>query len=90
MKLTNIIFNNTNEGNPSLREDFEKTLTVLAENFAIAMAEAKRWQSIEEVSGEALSEGMHLLDIKELRTSFCIFRRLGENLEVEYERREIH
>lgn len=90
MKLTNIVFNNVNEENPSLREDFEKTITILAENLAIAMAEVKRWESIQLVSSEALAEGMDLLNIKELRSSFCTYRMNNGGLEIEYEGGSIH
>ena len=72
MKITNIVFN-SEKPNPSLREDFEKNIATLAENLAIAMAEARRWQSIQTVASESLAEGMEL-EIKELRSSMCIFR----------------
>lgn len=89
MKITNIIFNSENP-NPSLREDFEKNIATLAENLAIAMAESRRWQSIQAVASESLAEGMDLLDIKELRSSLCVFRNHKEGLEVEYHGEKLH
>ena len=53
----------------SLREDFEKSMAVLCENLAIAMAEERRWSAIKAVASESLSEGMDLLEIKEMQSS---------------------
>ena len=89
MKITNVVFNSESP-NASLREDFEKNISVLAENLAIAMAEQRRWASIQTVASDSLQEGMDLLEIKELRSSMCTFRNHNEGLEVEYHGEALH
>ena len=74
----------------SLREEFGKSIDILAENLAIAMAESKRWQGIEQISSEALDEAMDLLEISELRSSFCTFKKSKDGLLVEYNGEHIH
>tara|TARA_B100000530_G_scaffold321921_1_gene256453 strand:- start:3896 stop:4168 length:273 start_codon:yes stop_codon:yes gene_type:complete len=90
MKITNIVFNNTNEQDASLREDFEKSMAVLCENLAIAMAEERRWSAIKAVASESLSEGMDLLEIKEMQSSMCTFVNHDEGLEVIYHGEALH
>lgn len=90
MKITNIVYNNVTEENPSLREDFEKSMAVLCENLAIAMAEERRWSAIKEVASEALSEGMDLLEIKEMQSSMCTFKNHNDGLEVIYHGESVH
>jgi len=76
--------------NVKLREEFGKSLDILAENLAIAMAESKRWQSIEQISSESLDEAMEILEIAEIRSSFCTFKRTNKGLSVEYEGGHLH
>ena len=73
-----------------LREDFEKSMAVLCENLAIAMAEERRWSAIKAVASESLSEGMDLLEIKEMQSSMCTFVNHDEGLEVIYHGEALH
>ena len=74
----------------SLREEFGKSIDILAENLAIAIAESKRWQGIEQISSEALDEAMELLEISEIRSSFCTFKKSKDGLLIEYNGEHIH
>ena len=76
LKVTKIIPADVEQDldNVKLREEFGKSIDILAENLAIAIAESKRWQSIEAISSEALDEAMEILEISELR----IFLHLQE------------
>ena len=92
MKITKVTPDDLDNGidEVSLREEFGKSVDILAENLAIAMAESKRWQSIEQISSEALDEAMELLEISELRSSFCTFKRSKDGILVEYNGGHIH
>tara|TARA_B100000963_G_C22634729_1_gene676949 strand:- start:2594 stop:2872 length:279 start_codon:yes stop_codon:yes gene_type:complete len=76
--------------NVSFREEFGKSIDILAENLAIAIAESKRWQSIEAISSEALDEAMEILEIAEIRSSYCTFKRSDRGIEVEYNGEKLH
>ena len=76
--------------NVKLRDEFGKSIDILAENLAIAIAESKRWQSIEEISSEALDEAMEILEIAEIRSTFCTFKRSNKGLKVEYNGGRLH
>ena len=73
-----------------LNKEYDKSISILAENLAIAMAESKRWFGIEQVSSEALIEAMEILEISELRSSFCTFKLSKGSLEVEYNGGHLH
>ncbi len=92
MKVTKILQDQTVDDltAPRLSEEFSNSISILAENLAVAMAEHKRWESIEEVSSEALVEAMKILDVVELRSSFCTFKLNKGDLEVLYEGGHLH
>lgn len=92
MKVTKILQDQTVDDltAPRLSEEFSNSISILAENLAVAMAERKRWQGIEEISSEALIEAMKILDVVELRSSYCTFRLTKGELEVSYEGGHLH
>jgi fibrillarin-like rRNA methylase len=76
--------------NETLREDYEDNLIDLAENLAICMAEMRKWEAFKHAAAQALSEGMHLLEIAQLNTGDHVFQLSEDGLHVEYSKGVVH
>jgi len=79
-----------NAENETLREDYEENLIDLAENLAICMAEVRKWEAFKHAAAQALSEGMHLLEIAQLNTGDHVFDLSEDGLHVEYSKGVVH
>lgn len=79
-----------NAENETLREDYEENLIDLAENLAICMAEVRKWEAFKHAAAQALSEGMHLLEIAQLNTGDHVFDLSDDGLHVEYSKGMVH
>jgi len=79
-----------NAENETLREDYEDNLIDLAENLAICMAEVRKWEAFKHAAAQALSEGMHLLEIAQLNTGDHVFDLSEDGLHVEYSKGVVH
>ena len=79
-----------NAENETLREDYEENLIDLAENLAICMAEVRKWEAFKHAAAQALSEGMHLLEIAQLNTGDHVFDLSEDGLHVEYSKGVLH
>ena len=79
-----------NAKNETLREDYEENLVDLAENLAICMAEVRKWEAFKHAAAQALSEGMHLLEIAQLNTGDHVFDLTENGLHVEYSKGVVH
>jgi len=74
----------------TLRPAFEDSMTDLAENLAICMAEIRKWEGFKLAAASALSEGMDLLDIAELQTENHVFKISNGELEVDFYKGSVH
>ena len=81
---------NENAENESLRDDYEDNLITLAENLAICMSEVRKWEAFKHAAAQALTEGMHLLEIAQLTADNHIFTLTSDGLSVEYEKGVVH
>lgn len=76
--------------NDTLREDYEDNLIDLAENLAICMAEMRKWEAFKHAAAQALSDGMHFLEIAQLNTGDHVFQLTEDGLHVEYSKGVVH
>ena len=83
MIIRNVKFTDSPE--TSLREPYEESLTDLATNLAICMAEVRKWQAFQHAAEHALQEGMTMLKIAEIRTEDYSFKITDNGVEVSYE-----
>lgn len=74
----------------TLKDEYEDSLTELAENLAICMAEMRKWEAFKHAAAQSLSEGMRLLEIAKLTTDDHSFTLTQDGLSVEYERGVVH
>ena len=88
MIIRNVKFTDSPE--TSLRESYEESLTDLATNLAICMAEVRKWQAFQHAAEQALQEGMSMLKIVEIRTDDYSFKLSDDGVEVSYEPEVVH
>lgn len=84
MKIHTLKFQDQTDSG-SLREDYEESITELAENLAICMAEVRKWDAFRKIAVNALGDGMRLLDIKEMKTEDFTFTIDDGGIEVKYD-----